>query len=57
MSYDLIIKNGMVVDGSGDARYRGDIGVKDGKIVKIGRIKGEIADGELRIFLGALQGI
>ena len=44
MSYDLIIKNGMVVDGSGDARYRGDIGVKDGKIVKIGRIKGEIAE-------------
>ena len=44
MSYDLIIKNGMVVDGSGDARYRGDIGVKDGKIVKIGRINGEIAE-------------
>ena len=32
MSYDLIIKNGMVIDGSGGARYRGDIGVKDGKI-------------------------
>ncbi len=44
MSYDLIIKNGMVVDGSGNARYRGDIGVKDGKIVKISRINGEIAE-------------
>ncbi|MFP6746728.1 MAG: amidohydrolase family protein [Alphaproteobacteria bacterium] len=38
MSYDLIIKNGMVIDGSGGARYRGDIGVKDGKIATIGRI-------------------
>lgn len=39
MSYDLVIRNGMIVDGSGGARYRGDIGVKDGKIAKIaGRI-------------------
>jgi N-acyl-D-aspartate/D-glutamate deacylase len=38
MAYDLIIENGMVIDGSGMARYRADIGVKDGKIVTIGRI-------------------
>ena len=39
MSYDLVIKNGMIVDGSGGARYRGDIGVRDGKIATIsGRI-------------------
>jgi len=38
MSYDLVVKNGMVIDGSGGARYRGDIGVKDGKITTIGRI-------------------
>ncbi|MDA1098642.1 MAG: amidohydrolase family protein [Proteobacteria bacterium] len=38
MSYDLIVKNGMIIDGSGGARYPGDIGVKDGKIVTIGRI-------------------
>ena len=38
MSYDLVIKNGMVVDGSGMARYRADVGVKDGKIAHIGRI-------------------
>ena len=41
MSYDLVIKNGMIVDGSGGARYRGDVGVKDGKITRIGRINGE----------------
>lgn len=44
MSYDLIVKNGMVVDGSGGQRYRADVGVKDGKIVSIGRSAGEAAD-------------
>ncbi|MEM7017615.1 MAG: amidohydrolase family protein [Pseudomonadota bacterium] len=38
MSYDLVIKNGMVVDGSGGARYRGDVAIKGGKIAKIGRV-------------------
>ncbi|MEK7687531.1 MAG: amidohydrolase family protein, partial [Pseudomonadota bacterium] len=38
MAYDLIVKNGMIVDGSGLPRYRGDVGVKDGKIAEIGRI-------------------
>ena len=44
MGYDLIIKNGMVVDGSGRARYRDDLGIKDGKVVKIGRFNGERSD-------------
>jgi N-acyl-D-amino-acid deacylase len=44
MSYDLVVKNGMVIDGSGSARYRGDIGVKDGKIATIGRISAPADD-------------
>ena len=40
MALDLIVKNGMIVDGSGLPRYRGDVGVKDGKIAEIGRING-----------------
>lgn len=37
--YDLVVKDGMIIDGTRLPRYRGDIGVKDGKIAKIGRIQ------------------
>jgi N-acyl-D-aspartate/D-glutamate deacylase len=43
MAYDLVIKNGVVIDGSGLPRYHADIGVKHGRIVTIGRIRGERA--------------
>jgi N-acyl-D-aspartate/D-glutamate deacylase len=40
MQYELVIKNGMIVDGSGAPAYPADIGVADGKIATIGRING-----------------
>ena len=39
MSYDLIIRGGRVVDGSGLPSYVADVGVKDGKIAEVGRLK------------------
>lgn len=43
MTLDLKITNGTVVDGSGGARYRADVGVRDGRIVEIGRVNGNAA--------------
>lgn len=49
MVYDLVIKNGMVIDGSGLPRYRADVGVRHGRIAAIGRIRErahEVVDAE-----------
>ena len=40
MAYDLLIKNGRIVDGSGAPSFRGDVGIKDGKITEIGKLSG-----------------
>jgi len=37
--YDLLIRNGTIIDGSGAARYRADIAIKDDRIVRIGKLK------------------
>jgi N-acyl-D-aspartate/D-glutamate deacylase len=44
MPYDMVIKNGMVVDGTGFARYRADVAVQGGKIAEIGRLRGAAAE-------------
>lgn len=38
-SYDVVISNGMIYDGTGGAPYKADIGLKDGYIKTIGEIK------------------
>jgi len=39
MEFDVVIKDGLIVDGTRAPRFRGDIGVKNGRIAKIGRIR------------------
>jgi N-acyl-D-aspartate/D-glutamate deacylase len=40
MAYDVLIKNGKVIDGSGMPAFQGDVAVKDGKIAEIGKLSG-----------------
>ena len=44
MKYDLVIRNGTVIDGSGMPRYRADVGVHQGRIASIGRIRDQAAE-------------
>jgi N-acyl-D-aspartate/D-glutamate deacylase len=40
MSYDLLIKNGTVLDGTGSPRRQADVAVRDGRIAEVGRVTG-----------------
>src|SRR5690348_17812794 len=37
--FDLIIRGGTVIDGTRMPRYRADVGIREGKIAKIGNLK------------------
>jgi N-acyl-D-aspartate/D-glutamate deacylase len=42
-TYDLIVRNGTIVDGSGAPRFTGDVAVKDGLIAAVGAVHGDAA--------------
>jgi N-acyl-D-aspartate/D-glutamate deacylase len=45
--YDIAIRNGTVVDGARNPRYRADVGIRGGRIARIGRISSGAARREL----------
>jgi len=36
--YDILILNGKIIDGTGNSWFYGDVGVKDGKIIYVGKV-------------------
>ena len=40
MAYDLLVKNGRIIDGSGMPGFVGDVAVRNGKIVEMGKLSG-----------------
>ena len=39
-TFDLVVRGGLVVDGTGAAPFEADIGVRDGRIAEVGRLAG-----------------
>ena len=44
MELDTLILNGKIIDGTGNPWYKADIGIKDGKIIAIGRLRNNDAE-------------
>ena len=41
MTYDVVVKGGRIVDGTGTKAYAGDVAITDGRIVAVGEVTGE----------------
>jgi N-acyl-D-aspartate/D-glutamate deacylase len=45
--YDIVIRDGIIVDGARNPRYRGDLAIRDGVIARMGRVPRGEADREI----------
>ena len=43
-AFDLVIRNGQVIDGTGGGAFEADVAVKDGRIVQVGAVAGKGAE-------------
>ena len=41
MLYDLVVRDGKVFTGAGNPWFKADVGVKEGRIVEVGKILGD----------------
>ncbi len=48
-AYDIVLANGTIVDGSGSARFSGDVAIKDGRIAAVGKLADESAESTLDV--------
>ncbi len=47
MKFDIVIKNGRIIDGSGAPAFNADLGIRDGKIAAYGNLTGAEAEKEI----------
>jgi len=47
--YDLLLKNGLIVDGTGNPWYEGDVGIANGRIANVGRLGNAKAKREVNV--------
>ena len=40
MDYDIVIRNGTIIDGTGAEGFTGDVAISDGRIVEVGDVNG-----------------
>ncbi len=45
--FDVLIKNGTIIDGTGKSLFRGDVGIKENKIVAVGDLSNEKGETEI----------
>lgn len=43
-AFDLIIRNGTIVDGTGEDSFTGDVAINDGLIAQVGEVRGDAAE-------------
>ncbi len=44
LAFDLIIRNGTIVDGTGNTRFTGDVAIKDSLIAQVGTVSGDATE-------------
>jgi N-acyl-D-aspartate/D-glutamate deacylase len=42
--YDLVVRGGLIYDGTGGEAFEGDVAVKDGKVAAVGQVSGAGAE-------------
>jgi N-acyl-D-amino-acid deacylase len=52
VAYDVLIKGGLIVDGTGTSAFAGDVAIEDGRLVAVGEVTGDAtrtidADGQI----------